>query len=177
MDNMKVKQLQQFLSGEMYVEAPIFYNNQPNSARLNLEELDDAEARRTVISALQFLFGNQLLWLCAYGYDSENIFYENQLLRKRSEVTVIPFHSRLDPEWFEYDHETIACVETSLDSIMIENYIDYAFKYEFLSNTLYFVNTASRIAVQVYDRRGMDAAILDALLLERFKQKFNRYLM
>ena len=172
----KVKQLICLLQGELYVDIPLFYNNRHNAVRLDLMEIDDLKARQIVKSVLQFLFGKHLFWLCAYGCDSGDIVNNNRLLHSQSEVTVVPYHSSVDRDWFEYDHDAIACAEISLKTLAIDNYLDYVFRLEFLSNTLFLVNVESKVAVHVYDRRGMDVAATDPLLLENFKQQFIQYL-
>ena len=56
------------------------------------------------------------------------------------------------------------------------NKADYVFRLEFLSNTLFLVNTECKVTAHVYDRRDMDVAATNPALLEHFRQEFKRYL-
>lgn len=172
----KMTQLIDFLQTDLCVDIPLFYNNQPDAVRLDFIEIGTAQARQTVKAALQFIFGGQPFWLCAYGSNSGSLFHDNHLLQRPTKVMVLPYHSKVDRDWFEYDHDAMACVEISLETLAIENYLDYVFRLEFLSNTLFLVNTERKVAAHVYDRRGMDVAATNPALLEHFRQEFKQYL-
>lgn len=171
----KITQLTNLLQQELCVDIPLFYNNRSNAARLDFIDLEEAMARNVAKDALRFLFEEHSFWMCAYGSDSGDIFFDNHLLQSPAEVTVLPYHSHVDRDWFEYDHDTMACVEISLETLAIERYLDYVFRLEFLSNTLFLVSAKQQLAVHVYDRRGMDIATRNPLLLARFRKQFHSY--
>lgn len=177
MTHMEQERFLNLIQRELRIDVPLFYNNRPNSARLDLTNADEAEARGTVRSALEFLFGERPFWLCAYGDDSGAVLFENQLLQRPTEIAVVPYCSCVDRDWFAYDHDAIACAEVTLKMLALERYLDYVFRLEFLSNTVFLVDAERKLAAHVYDRRGMDVAARDPLLLAQFREQFRACLM
>ena len=78
--------------------------------------------------------------------------------------------------WFEYDHDTITVAVSPFEEFAVDRYLDYVFRLAFLSNTLVLASVERKVAVYVYDRRGMDVITTDALLIHEFMQHFQQYL-
>ena len=174
--NKMITKLVHLLQEELNVDVPAFYHNQQNAARLDFEEADDLEARNVVKSVLQYLFEKRKLWLCAYGYDSGDLFKENHFFHRQPDTIVIPYLTSVNRDWFEYDHDTITVAVSPFEEFAVDRYLDYVFRLAFLSNTLVLASVERKVAVYVYDRRGMDVITTDALLIHEFMQHFQQYL-
>lgn len=121
------------------------------------------------------MFANKELWICAYGQNSGSLFKINHFFSHQHETVVAPYRSCVDED-FEYEHETIVFSKVAFEEFSVDRYLDYVFRLAFLSNTLVLASVERKVAVYVYDRRGMDVITTDALLIHEFRQHFQQYL-
>ena len=105
------------------------------------------------------------------SFSKKTIFFHRQ-----PDTIVIPYLTSVNRDWFEYDHDTITVAVAPFEEFAVDRYLDYVFRLAFLSNTLVLASVERKVAVYVYDRRGMDVITTDALLIHEFRQHFQQYL-
>lgn len=168
-----LSQLYNFLAKELHVDLPLCWNNPNKSIRISFETVDVPTAKAIAQEIIGELFADAWFWACEYGSTTGETFIKHGLLKETSSVVILPYHSELvDPEWFEYDHDAIACVQTRLKRFDVDAYTDYCFSLAFLSNSIYLVSLKRKCVVAIYDSRGMDIATTDESMLQQMCRKY-----
>lgn len=183
MDNTKMietplAQLKHFLTNELHVDIPLFWNNPNNCIRICFEDMDRAKSKEVANEVIEHLFAGSKFWLCEYGSISGNTIKQNNLVKAIPDILVMPYHSEIvDTEWFEYDYDAISCTLTCLNEFNVGAYIDYCFRLDFLSNSLYLADLTRKCVVAIYDRRGMDIASTNIAILQQLSEKHIDYII
>lgn len=164
MDNRKISNnhLSELLDliESLHVEMPLFHNNPNCAIKFDFEDTSDRIAKEIVLKILNELFHDCYFWVCEYGCSSADTFLKHLFFKNSAPpVIVFPYQFKyVDHDYFEYAHDTIACVRTGDNNFCFDSYVEYAFRLEFISNTIFLMDTNQGIAVHLYDRRGMDVA-------------------
>ena len=177
MDHFKIDELVRFMNSKLHIDIPLYYNNPKCAIRFNFDDISTEQAENIIDSVIHFLFGNYPFWVCEYGSISGKIMLDNHLFSTQiPEIIVVPYlYTSEDGDWFEYDHDAIACVHTEIADFSVRKYITYVLEREFIYNTIFLIDETREIALYAYDRRGMDIASTDKAVLGQLSEKFNSY--
>jgi len=168
--------LKNFICNTLNVDLPLYQNNPDCSVRINFEDLNTIEAQLLAKKIIKQLLSENLFWICEYGSSSGKTFYENNFFVSNPEVFIFPFQFTLiDRDWFEYERDSITCTYIGLQDLRLDEYIKYAFRLEFISNTIFLISTDRQIALSIYDRRGMDISSTNHSILRRIRSEFSNY--
>lgn len=174
-----MERLERFLHSCLQIDYPLYMRNPRCGVKLDFEALDDAEAKTAAQNVLSSLLWEEGFWLCEYGSDSGTALQEKGFLCAPPLITEILPHkcTTLDPDWFSYDVEAISCNYVKKSDFSLDTYIQYAFRLDFLSNTILIIDEAQEFALHIYDRRGMDIVATDPGITERIRTDFRKYIM
>lgn len=176
MDNAKIEDFIKFITTDLHVDIPLFYNNIGKSIKFDFEDVDVERASNVIEEVIHLLFAKRPLWVCEYGSITGSGMLDNGLFSTCPKIEIIPYISSVDKDYFEYDHDAIACVRTNIDTFCVRKYIAYVLEYEFISNTIFLIDEVKGIALYAYDRRGMDIAARDNAVLRQLLKKFGAYI-
>ena len=176
MDISKMNNLIRFITNDLHVDIPLYYNNLGKAVKFDFENVDTERTENVIETVIHILFTDRPFWVCEYGSITGSGILGSGLFTVCPKIEVIPYVSSVDKDDFEYDHDAIACVHTNIDTFSIRNYISYVLEYEFISNTIFLIDEVKGIALYAYDRRGMDIAATDDALLEQLLEKFSSYI-
>lgn len=170
-----LSELMRCIQETLKIDITLYQNNYGQAIKIDLQHLNYHNAIRTVEEILDYVFLDSVFWACEFGGISGNTFIKNKMFNSPfPPVTVIPYKSKLiDNEWFEYQHEAIACSLVDSDKFNYRSYAKYVLRKEFLSNSIFLIDDTRNIAVFTYDRRGMDIASTNRELLENIERNFS----
>lgn len=184
MDNNEVTvpsivRLKQFINSSLVVDYPLYVSNRKYGVKISFDELNDMTAEKVARCILDQLLPQKGFWVCEYGSNSVEALQEKGFLSASPIVAEIISHKcrTVDPTWFEYDVGAISCNYVMKSSFSFEVYIRYALRLDFLSNTIFLIDDEQKLAVHIYDRRGMDIVSTDQRLLERLCSDFRQYII
>lgn len=162
---------------DLSIDMPLYLNNQKQAIKFDFEKYDDKTTKTVVKEILQLLFENTYFWVCEYGGNSSRTYCEKKLIKaKIKDVMTIPYISSIDPEDFEYPNNSITCIHISMSEFDLESYTKYVMSSDFISNTIFLIDDERYIAVNMYDRRGMDIATVDRQILKGLYAKYDKYI-
>ena len=176
MDIFKMNNLIKFITKDLHVDIPLYYNNLGKAIKFDFENVDTECAENIIETVIHILFADRPFWVCEYGSITGSEILGNELFSTCPKIEVIPYISSVDKDDFEYDQDAIACVHTNIETFSVRKYISYVFEYEFISNTIFLIDEVKGIALYAYDRRGMDIAATDDAILEQLLEKFSSYI-
>ena len=184
MDNNEVTapsivRLKQFINSSLVIDYPLYVSNQKYGVKINFDKLNDMPAKNVARCILDQLLHQKGFWVCEYGSNSVKALQEKGFLSASPIVTEIISHKSrtVDPAWFEYDVGAISCNYVTKSSFSFDVYIRYAFRLDFLSNTIFLIDDEQKLAIHIYDRRGMDVVSTDRRLLEHLYSDFHEYII
>ena len=174
-----IAELKQFINSSLIIDYPLYVSNANDGVKINFDELSDADAEMVAHCILDQLLCWEGFWVCEYGNSSVYALQEKALVSADPIVTEIIPHkcSTMDPDWFAYDIQEISCNYVMKSSFSFDAYIRYAFRLDFLSNTIFLIDVEQELAVHIYDRRGMDIVSTNRRRLERLCLDFRAYVM
>lgn len=174
-----MERLERFLHSGLQIDYPLYMSNRQQGVKLDFEALDDTVAKAAAKSVLSSLLREEGFWVCEYGGNSETALREKGFLCAPPLITEILPHkcTTLDPDWFSYDVEAISCNYVKKSGFSLDTYIQYVFRLDFLSNTIFIIDEVQGFALHIYDRRGMDIVATDPGILERIRTDFSKYIM
>lgn len=187
MDNVKIghmnnKQILQYIQllnciNQMKIDLPLYVLNSDRAIRLDFSDIRYETVCDVINRVLHVMLGDRTFWLCEYGDNRATDLIKKRLFDKRkAEVGIIPYHSKLiDRDWFQYCHDSIACAKIHTRDFFSHAYIKYVLRDSFLSNTIFLIDNERKIALQVYDRRGMDIAAMDIGIIAQLFNEFRPY--
>lgn len=176
MDIFKMNNLIKFITKDLHVDIPLYYNNLGKAIKFDFENVDTECAENIIETVIHILFADRPFWVCEYGSITGSEILGNELFATCPKIEVIPYISSVDKDDFEYAQDAIACVHTNIETFSVRKYISYVFEYEFISNTIFLIDEVKGIALYAYDRRGMDIAATDDAILEQLLEKFSSYI-
>lgn len=175
MDNYEVDSVYRFITKTLHVDIPLYYNNPGKSIRFDFEDVDTEQTENIIKAVVYLLFGCHPFWICEYGSVTGKAILERGLLAVAPKISVIPYISSVDKDYFEYEHDAIACAHTNIQAFSVCKYISYVLEKDFISNSIFLIDEVHEVALYVYDRRGMDVASTDNDVLKRLLEKFSSY--
>lgn len=160
---------------QLNIDIPLYYNNKGHAVRFDFEDVTDKAAPGIIQEILRVVFGDRDFWICEYGCRCAADLCDKHFFREGSaEIEVIP-HEFPKDDWFEYFHNSIVCARVNARDFIAQNYIKYALRRIFMSNTIFLIDDHQKIALHIYDRRGMDVASADDCIILRLIEEFRPY--
>lgn len=173
MDHFETSNLVKFITDELHVDIPLYHNNATRAVKFDFEDMSIERTKEVITAVVRLLFGGRPFWVCEYGSVTGEAMLAHGLFATPPKIESVPYISSVDREYFEYDHDAIACVRTDLEKFCVRNYIEYVLEREFISNHIFLIDEVNGIALYAYDRRGMDAASTNDAVLERLLKGFS----
>lgn len=175
MNEQSIQQLLQSITN-LKVDITLYADNPGRCLRFNLDDLPTDKAKKVVISIIRSLYCNSSFWVCEFGSNTGRTLVDNQIVNVEKGLMIVPYmFTRRD--YFEYDSDAIACAQVCLDKLSLQAYIDFAFRLEFLSNTIFLIDPVREIALYIYDRRGMDVVSSNLQILEKLRHDYQQNLL
>lgn len=173
MDNFEINNLVKFITNELHVDIPLYHNNANRAVKFDFEDMSIKRTKEVINAIVCLLFGSRPFWVCEYGSVTGEAMLNHGLFATTPKIEIVPYISSVDRDYFEYDHDAIACVHSDLGKFCVRKYIEYVLEREFISNHIFLIDEVNEIALYVYDRRGMDVASTNYSVLERLFKRFS----
>ncbi len=162
---------------QMKVDLPLYILNQDRAIRFDFADVEYEIACNVIHRVLHMVFSGRNFWICEYGDNCAADLIKKRFFDKRNvEIEIIPYRSNfIDKDAFQYLHNSIACTKISAEDFYAHAYIKYVLRDRFLSNTIFLIDDERKIALQIYDRRGMDVAAMDINVIIQLFNTFRQY--
>lgn len=162
---------------QMKVDLPLYLLNQDRAIRFDFADVEYEIVCDVIHRVLHIVFGDRNFWICEYGDNCAADLIKKRFFNKRNvEIAIIPYRSKLiDKDAFQYFHNSIACTKISAEDFFVHAYIKYVLRDSLLSNTIFLIDDERKIALQIYDRRGMDVAAMDSNVIIQLFNTFRQY--